>query len=124
MRLVENKTCVNWLQSKDELSYIQKLVTITIKKIKENIDSKLIRDGIVPSLYKPIIYLDLGLFKQRKIGFYGFKPYTDDEKMQYTGIYTLDNELTEPYISNDIDFNRLYNNLFFYMEGFNETLGT
>lgn len=120
MQLVENKTWVSWTQTKDELCYIEELVITATRKIKENIDSKLIKDEIVPSLYKPIIYLDLGLFKQRKIGFYGFKPYIDDEKIQYSGAYTLDNELIEPYISNDIDFNRLYNNLFFYMEGLND----
>lgn len=112
MRLVENnKTTTDWKKKKEQLGHIKTIAKIAYNNIKEQIETKLKNDGY--NLLIPLIdiYLDEHLYKHKKIGFYGLTRVGT----AYAGSVEVDCDMVE-------DFREFYNNMFFYMEGFNETL--
>ena len=113
MRLVENKTTTNWKEKKEQLQLIKNIVNVAYSNIREQIKDKLKNNKDNRFFIIVNMYLDDNLYKQKKIGFYGM---CSGDPI-YTGSTEIDSDMIK-------DFKEFYNNLFFYMEGFNETLRT
>lgn len=112
MRLVENKTTTDWTKKKERITLIKMIATMALYSIRQQIKDKLKQDGDNRFFTFINMYLDVSLYKQKKIGFYG----TCGGCPAYCASFILERDIE--------DFTNVYNDLFFFMEGFNETLRT